>query len=141
MGASLKILIVSHDDSLQKLPISKYERLLLCDPKERMPEHAGKRVRYVLVLVEYRNRSPIGIIQKQYSYLTFDLDGHLCSSERQKVHRLALEALSDSPIARKSENIIDTKQIFAKNKLINYHLWTSNHAIERAIVNAIFKKT
>ena len=114
MGISLKIFIINCDDTLKKLPVSKYQRLLKNDPKERMPEHAGKRVRYVLVLVEYRNRSPIEIIQEQYSYLTFDLDGHLCSSERQKVHRLALEALSDFPIARKSNNIIDTKQIFAK---------------------------
>ena len=140
MGASLKIFIVNRDDSLQKLSVSKFERLLKYDSKERMPEHAGKRVRYVLVIVEYKNRRPIKIIQKQYSYLTFDLAGRLDPEERKRAHRLAQEAILDLTNVQEHNNVIDAKQLFAKNKFVNIHSWISNNAIEIAIVNAIFRE-
>jgi len=45
MGISLRIFIVNDDDTLQRLPLARYDRLLERNPKESMPQYAGKRVR------------------------------------------------------------------------------------------------
>jgi hypothetical protein len=44
MGISLRIFLVNDDDSIKRLPLTRYERLMRGDPKERLPECAGKRV-------------------------------------------------------------------------------------------------
>ena len=138
MGAGLKIFIVNSDASLEKLPAAKYERLIKYDPKERIPKYSGKRVQYVLVLIEYNNRRPIRIIQKQYSYLNFDSEGRLDQYARKNIHRLALEGLSERSHHERRGNLIDARQLFAKRKLRNYYAWIPNDDVYLAIVRAIF---
>ena len=46
MGIGIRVFLVDDDDSIKRLPLTRYERLARRDPKERLPQHAGKRVRF-----------------------------------------------------------------------------------------------
>ena len=46
MGLGLRIFLINDDDSIQRLPLVRYERLWRRDPEECLPEYASKRVRY-----------------------------------------------------------------------------------------------
>ena len=48
MGLSIRVFIVEDDDSINRLPLAKYERLLKRSSDERLLKYAGKRVRYAL---------------------------------------------------------------------------------------------
>ena len=50
MGLSIRIFIVEDDDTINRLPLARYERLLKRDSDERLLEYTGKRVRYALIV-------------------------------------------------------------------------------------------
>ena len=50
MGLSIRVFIIEDDDTIKRLPLARYERLLKSDPNEQLLEYAGKRVRYALIL-------------------------------------------------------------------------------------------
>jgi len=58
MGLSIRIFTVEEDDTLKRLPMTRFDRLLKRDPDESLPKYAGKRVRYALIVVELINRRP-----------------------------------------------------------------------------------
>jgi hypothetical protein len=75
MGISLRVFLVNDDDSIHRFALTRYERLLSRDPNERITQHAGKRVQYILIVVDLLNREPVEILRVQYSYLYFDSEG------------------------------------------------------------------
>ena len=77
MGLSIRIFIVEEDDTLKRLPMTRFDRLLKHDPNESLPKYAGKRVRYALIVVELINRRPIEIVKDEFAYLDFDDEGRL----------------------------------------------------------------
>ncbi len=114
MGLSIRIFIVDEDDSLHRLALARYERLLTDDHAESIPEYAGKRVRYALVVVALVNRRPVEIVHAEFSWLSFDSEGRLDRSEKEKEARLAMQAIppllgeEDSEfIAQVEDDILD----------------------------------
>ena len=75
MGISIRVFIVNEDDTLTRIPLSRYERLLKGDPEECFPQYAGKRIRYALAMVDLVNRKPAEILRMEYSMLSFDPNG------------------------------------------------------------------
>jgi len=100
MGISLRIFLVNDDDSIQRLALSRYDRLLERDPKERLPQYAGERVRYALAVVDLVDREPVEILRIQYSYLSFDSEGRIDPAEGEREARLLLEIFPPEPIIR-----------------------------------------
>ena len=140
MGVSLRIFLVNDDDSIQRLALARYDRLLERDPKERFPQYAGKRVRYALVVVDLVNREPVEILRIQYSYLSFDSEGRIDPAEGKKEARLAFEILPPEPVVRDFQQVVVARHYFAKNRYKDEYRWTPTAEIEAAIVRAIFGK-
>jgi hypothetical protein len=69
MGLGTRISIVKEDDSLQHLSQKRYNRLIKGHPDEGLVKYAGKRIHYVLIVLEMINRKPIEIIMTEYSFL------------------------------------------------------------------------
>jgi len=69
MGLSIRIFIVEDDDTIKRLPLARYERLLKRDADERLSEYADKQVRYALIVVDLVNRKPIEVVKDEYAYL------------------------------------------------------------------------
>ena len=84
MGLSIRVFIVEDDNTIKRLPLARYERLLKRDPDERLLEYADKRVRYALIVVDLVNRRPIEILRDEFGFLDFDDKGRLKVSELGK---------------------------------------------------------
>ena len=85
---SLRVFLVNDDDSIQRLPLAQYDRLLERDFEECLPHYAGKRVRYALVVVDLVNRMPVEILRIQYPLLSFDSEGRIDPAKRKKEAKL-----------------------------------------------------
>jgi hypothetical protein len=138
MGLGTRIFIVKEDDSLQRLTLKRYNRLIKGHPDEGLMQYAGKRIRYALIVLEMINRKPVEILMTEYSFLTFDSKGRLDASEREKAARLAMDTLEPILPGKKSERIIDAKHKFAKKRFGDRYLWKPAPDIEAAIQRAIF---
>jgi hypothetical protein len=140
MGLGTKIFIVKEDDSLERLTLKRYTRLLKRHPDERLMQFAGKRIRYALTVLEMMNRKPIKILMVEYSVLTFDSEGRLDISEREKATRLVIDMLEPIASEKKSTQVIDAKHKFAKKRFDEHYLWKPTPEIKVAIEAAIFGK-
>jgi hypothetical protein len=116
MGLGTRIFIVNDDDTIKRMPMKRYHRLFKRDPEERFLEYAGNRIRYVLVVLELKNRKPVEILRIQYSYLAFDQKGRLREDERKRVARLSMEIIKPSPAKKESNHVIDARYKFAKKR-------------------------
>ena len=138
MGTGLKIFLINDDDSLQRFPLARLERLINRDPKERLPQYAGKRVRYALVIVDLINRKPIEILRIQYAILTFDPEGKIDTAELEKEMRLGVDMVPIGTIAPLSRKVVDAEHHFLQKRYENRYLWRPTPEIEEAIGKAVF---
>lgn len=56
MGIGIRVFLIDDNDSLQRLPLARLERLLHFDRRESLHLYAGKRVRCAMVVVEVEGR-------------------------------------------------------------------------------------
>ena len=138
MGLGTRIFIVKEDDSLQRLSLKRYNRLIKGHPDEGIMQFAGKRIRYALIVLEMINRKPVEILMTEYSFLTFDSTGRLDAGEREKAARLAMDTLEPIAPEQKSGKIINVKHRFAKKRFDDRYLWKPAPEIKTAIQRAIF---
>lgn len=138
MGLSTRIFLVDDDDSLHRLALAQYERLLRGDPEESVPQYAGKRVRYALVVVDLVNRRPLEIVHVEYFWLSFDSEGRLDRSEKEKEARLAIQAIPPLLGENNTQQLIDARHRFAKRRYDSKYRWSPTSEIEEAIIAAIF---
>ena len=66
MGLGTRIFIVEKDDSLQRLTLKGYNRLIKGHPDEGLIQYAGKRIRYALIVLEMINRKPAEVLMIEY---------------------------------------------------------------------------
>ena len=140
MGIGLRIFLIGDDDSIQRLSLARYERLLRRDPRERLARYAGKRVRYAMAILEVADRRPVEIIRIRYSFLHFDLKGSIDASDQEREARLGLEMLPHVPKEPDSIHVVDARHRFAKKRFDDAYKWTPTPRIETAIVEAVFGK-
>jgi len=140
MGISIRIFFVNDYDSLKRIPLARYERLLKGDPEVRFEEYANKRVRYALIILEIVNRKPVDIIQTQYSILSFDSNGRIDAGEFEKEIHLGLQMLPPSKADLSFLNVVDARDRFAKKSFHGKLIWTPTKEIEARIMKAIFGK-
>jgi len=61
MGMACRVFFVNDNDSLQRIPMARLDRLLHFDQRESVQQYAGKRVRCATVILEVAgNPGPIG---------------------------------------------------------------------------------
>lgn len=140
MGIGLRVFFVNDDDSIQRLSMARYQRLLRRDLGERLPQCAGRRVRYAMVMLEVADRKPLEILRIQYSFLRFDSEGTIEAGEREREARLAMEMLPPLTKEQERPHVVDARYRFAKKRFDDEYKWTPTPEIEAAIVEAIFGK-
>jgi len=138
MGLGTRIFIVKEDDSLQRLTLKRYNRLIKGHPDEGLMQYAGKRIRYALIVLEMMNRKPVEVLMTEYSFLTFDSNGRLDADEREEAARLAMDTLAPILPSKRFGSIIDAKHKFAKKRFDDRYLWKPTPEIESVIQKAIF---
>ena len=140
MGLSVRIFIVEDDDSISRLPLAQYERLLKGDPDEWLPKYAGKRVRYALMIIDLVNRRPIEVVRDQFGFLEFDDSGRLKTSEHGEMESMAFDMLAPVLSEQTNTRVIDARHKFAKKSYLDKFSWKPSDEIIVAISEAIFGK-
>ena len=138
MGLSIRVFLVEDDDSINRLPLAKYERLLRRSSDERLLKYAGKQVRYALIVVDLVNRKPIEIVRDQFGFLDFDDEGRLKIAEHEKKESEAFEMLAPILSEQRNSRIIDARHKFAQKSYLDKFSWTPTDEIIAAIGKEIF---
>ena len=121
--------------------------MLQQDSGVRFPhQYAGKRVRYVEMAIEYKQRKPVKIVRILFLILSFNSKGMIDITEKKKESHPAKEAyplfytnvelpngISDLP-----KGIVDARYLFARKRLNYEYRWRSTREIETAIMKDIF---
>jgi hypothetical protein len=140
MGLSIRVFIVEDDDSINRLPLAQYERLLKGDPDERLLKYAGKRVRYALMVVDLVDRRPIEVVRDQFGFLEFDEGGRLETAEHEEMESIAFDMLAPVLSEQTNTRVIDARHKFAKKSYLDKFSWKPSDEIIAAISEAIFGK-
>ena len=138
MGLSIRIFIVADDDTIRRLPLARYERLLKRDPDERLLEYAGKRVRYALIVVDLVNRKPIEVVRDEYAFLDFDREGRLKEPEFENEEISAFDMLDFSSSEQQDRRVIDARHKFARKRYFDKNRWQPTDQIVTDIAETIF---
>src|SRR4030042_3201738 len=93
MGLTCRVFIVDDNDSLQRLSMTRLDRLLRFDKRVTLPQHAGKRIRCAMAVLEVAGRQVLTIRHIDYFILPFDDKGRIDKEEWSRGVRLALELL------------------------------------------------
>jgi hypothetical protein len=140
MGMGTRFFLVDDGDNVRRFPLSRFERLRREDPKESLPEFAGKRVRCAHAILELSGRKPVEMIRLEYFVLSFDSRGRLDRSERERAKELAVHMVPPYTNQTAAETVVDAKHHFAKKEYEDRYKWTPTPEIEAAIFDAIFGK-
>jgi hypothetical protein len=139
MGLTVWILTINDDDSIRRLPLAKYERLMNRDSIERIPEYAEKRVRYAEVALDLEQRKPVEILRIEYFLMTFDSTGRIDRAERDKESQLAMDVLPTCYLNKENGNVVDARHVFAKRQYDHRYRWTPTPEMEQKILDFVFR--
>ncbi|HEB30601.1 MAG TPA: hypothetical protein ENI15_06965 [Spirochaetes bacterium] len=138
MGLSYRIFLFDDNDSCHRLSNARFNRLIRGEQGECLSEYAGKRLRYVMVILEMAGRKPLSIVQIDYNLMPLDAEGRIIREEQEKELRLVFEFTSPFTKDESAGKIIDGRSRFAKKRYEQEFKWTPSPEIEKAIVAAIF---
>ena len=138
MGVGLRIFLVNDDNSLKRLALTRYERLMQRDPDVSFPQYAGKRVRYAEVAVEFENRKPVEVLRMEYFIMHFDSKGRIDGTVQYDIMSLGVNLIP--PMYFKTDPVvIEAQHHFAKKRFDHQFRWKPTPEIEMAISKSIFK--
>jgi len=139
MGLGLRIFFVDDDDSIHRIPVSRWDKLRDRNSGERFPEHAGKCVRSAMVVLELANRKPVAVNRTFFTQLYFNSNGQLDDDKILDAAKLAAD-ITELDFLEQPEktNIIDAKKQFSTKIYQNLFKWTPTPKINDAITKAIF---
>ncbi len=145
MGVGLRIFIVNDDNSLERLSLKKYEKLMKRDPDISFPQYASKHVRYAEVAIEFKNRKRVKILRILFLILPFNPEGMIDITEMKKELRLDREAYPlfndvgiSNGITDLPKGIVDTRYLFDRKRLNYEYQWKPTQETETVIIKTIF---
>ena len=138
MGLGYRVFIVNDDDTLQRIPFAKYERLYREDSQEQLLQYAGQRVRCALVILLVEEREPQSIAFIDCHRIPFNAEGRVDLKEVEN-HARSIGGFLDLRIKeRKRDKIIDAHSVFARKRYEQEIKWSLTPELEQAIEEAIF---
>ena len=139
MGIACRVFFVDDNDSLQRIPMARLDRLLHFDRRESLQQYAGKRVRCAMVFLEVAGRQVLSISDANYFLLPFDDKGRIDKKEWEKGMRLGMELLPSLHDEQYPQKAIDAQHRFANRRYEHEFKWKPSRKVEEAIVAATFK--
>ena len=138
MGLGYRVFIVNDDDSLQRIPFAKYDRLYREDSQEQLLQYTGQRVRCAFVILLVEGRKPQSIAFIDCHRIPFNAAGRVDLKEVEDYAR-SIGGFLDLPVEkRKRDKIIDAHSVFARKRYEREAKWSLTPELEKAIEKAIF---
>jgi len=92
MGIGIRLFFFD-DNSVNRFSVAKFQRLWNGNVNEKIPQYAGKMIKYAMVIVETENRQPIKIIHWECSYIRIDSKGRNYQTYRNSKRRIQHQTL------------------------------------------------
>jgi hypothetical protein len=140
MGTGFRVFLVNDDDSLYRMPLARYERLLRFEPQERLPAYAGKRVKCALVVLDVLGRTPLGIRKIDHFMLSFDAEGRIDTNEWDRETQLVGEMVDSHRGASPDAKLVDARGRFARKRYFHEFKWVPTPQVKENIITTIFGK-
>lgn len=131
----MRIFIIEQDGSITHIPVRKFDGM--CGGRERCPEYAGRRMRYVLVSVESENRKPVRIFHMDCGFISFTEAGKRDEREVIKQMRLAAEMIEPFP---QEGNSVSIGPALAQQRNLREFSWMPTATEQAEIERAVFQK-
>jgi hypothetical protein len=139
VGIGIQVFLVDDNDSLQRLPLARLERLFHFDRGESLSQYAGKRIRCAMVFLQVAGRQVLSIRNVDYFLLPFDDKGRINKKDWEKGMRLGMDLLPPLFNEENPKQIINASHRFAKRRYEHEFKWKPSRKVEEAIVAAIFR--
>ncbi len=138
MGIACQVFFVDDNDSLQRIPMARLNRLLHFDRRESFPPYAGKCIRCAMVFLEVAGRQVLSIMNINYFLLRFNEQGRIDKKEWEKGIRLGIDLLPSILNEENPKKVIDAQHRFARRRYEHEFKWKPSRKVEEAIVAAVF---
>jgi hypothetical protein len=137
MGIGCRVFFVDDNDSLQRIPMARLDRLLHFDRRESLQQYAGKRVRCAMVFLEVAGRQVLSVRNIDYFLLPFDAKGQINKKEWEKALRLGMDLLPSILNEEHPKKVINAQHRFAKRRYEHEFKWEPSPKVEEAIAAVI----
>ena len=137
MSISIRVFFFNHDNSIIKIPVSRYDRLFNNDPDESFPEYAGKRVRCAIAFVILKDRRPAKLTHIEYTIVSFGSDGRLDQEEFHREGALVMEALG-FPDPSLPKNVVSLSPRIAQKRYHERFKWTPTEDEINSIIEMVW---
>ena len=137
MGMVCRVFMVDDNDSLQRLPMVRFNRLLRFEKRESFPQYAGKRIRCAMAVLVVAGKQVQTIRHIDYFILPFDAKGSIDKREWTRGVRLALELLPYGLERALPKQVIDARRRFIKRRYDHEFKWVPSRKMEEGIVSAV----
>jgi len=137
MGIGCRVFLIDDNDALQRISMSRLDRLLHFDRRESLQQYAGKRVRCAMVFLEVAGRQVFSIRNVDYFLLPFDDKGRIDKKEWEKGMRLGMELLPPLSDGQHPKQVINASHRFAKRRYEHEFKWKPSRKVEEAIVTTV----
>jgi hypothetical protein len=141
MGTGIRVFLVDDNDSVQRLPLARLERLLHFDREENLPQHAGKRMRCAMVFLQVAGRQVLSIRNIDYFLVPLDDKGRINKKEWEKGMHLGMDLLPPLLNEENPKKIINASHRFAKRRYEHEFKWKPSRKVEESIVRVVFQLT
>ncbi len=139
MGIRCRVFLIGDNDSLQRISMSRFTRLLHFDRGESLQQCAGKRVRCAMAFLEVAGTQVQAIRNIEYFLLKFNDKGRIDKNDWEKGMRLGMELLPPLSDEQYPKQVIDAQHRFAKRRYEHEFKWKPSRKVEDAIVAAVFR--
>ena len=139
MGFGFRIYFLDEDDKIERIPTTRFERILDRDPKETLLEYKNSRIRYAEIILELKNRKPISITRIVYAYLQFDSEGKVDREFLNMEGQVAISMMPSIPLPGNPENVVQASDRFAQKRFKDEFTWTPSFELEQEIIKKSFE--
>lgn len=137
MGISPRVHFFDEQNTLHKIPYSKFDRLLNGDKSVSFIKFKAQKIRCATSYVEMENRQPVNIVHCDYSIIPFNQFGQLDNESYQEGQKLMYQSID---LVSHFYNVVEMQSVKAKQLYKKDFTWKANQQQIRAIVNQIFPK-
>ena len=134
MGRSLRVFFMEEDETVVKIPLSKFQRFYDGDPNTAFPDYAGKVIRCAMAHLELDNRQPVGIHHIDFMKVYIDPEGRRDQEKAHEEFRLANSFLEGS-MRDEEAKVISIEPYLARKRLKEYFRWMPTESQISAVLN------
>jgi hypothetical protein len=136
MGYSIRTFLITPDDVIRKIGMTRYWNMLVTPDSDCLPEFAAQRVRLANLTIELVDRKPVHVINRDFVIVTFDAQGRLYVGQIMQRGSSLFEVFMASNLGRYDKKgtakVVDATARFT----VQGSQWTPTRALSQALDEA-----